>query len=81
MLDDQVRLPVCFSRPRSSPGGGCKSIEYRPVTMTPTPSQAQIRFVFSPSPALLAMIPQATPVPQFPFLVDFTAYPSYVHVA
>ena len=145
MLDDQVQLPVCFSRPRSSPEGGGKSIEfnsvlflsltlskdqcflsssfllfssqysplllsflfsslvflffssplfllsfffspffsllfflqfieYSPVTMTPTPSHAQIRFVFSPSPALLAMIPQATPVPQFPSLVDVTSY-------
>ena len=47
---------------------------------TPTPSHAQIRFVFSPSPALLAMIPQATPVPQFPFLVDFTAYSNYMYL-
>ena len=40
--------------------------------MSQTPSHAQIFFVFSPSPALLAMIPQATPVPQLPSLAQKT---------
>ena len=46
--------------------------------MTLTPSHAQIFFVFSPSPALLAMIPHATPVPQLPSLANFTAYSNFV---
>ena len=31
MLDDQVQLPAGFSRPRSSPEGGGKSIEFNSV--------------------------------------------------